>query len=137
MNPATAARAATLGAICGMRSFSGPAVLSLRLEHPAARFLPVLAAGEMIADKTPFVPDRIEPLPLAGRAFTGALTGALLARQEGGSAVLGGFIGAAAAVALAHIAYRARKRAPIGSVMGGLIEDGLVIAAGVALLQGD
>jgi len=38
------------------------------------------AIGEVIADKTPFVPDRTNPGPFAGRLFFGGLTGALFAR---------------------------------------------------------
>jgi uncharacterized membrane protein len=38
------------------------------------------AIGEAIADKTPYVPSRIEPGPLAGRIAVGAMSGAVFAR---------------------------------------------------------
>ena len=86
------------------------------------------AIGEMIADKTPFVGDRIDTLPLAGRAFMGATVGALVAREQDQDAVAGAMLGAATALLAAHLAYQGRKRLPMSSVAGGLVEDGLVMA---------
>lgn len=125
-----------LGAITGMRSMSGPAVLALRArkQNALTRTIPALAAGELIADKLPFMGDRIDPLPLAGRAMMGALVGGFIAREEKSNVVLGGLIGAATAVIVAHLAYRARLTA--GDRLGpsaGFIEDGLVVGIGSAL----
>ena len=84
-----------LGAMSGMRSMAGPAVLAINAENQTnlTRAVPVMAIGEMIADKMPFMGDRIDPLPLAGRAFMGAIVGGLIAREEDASIVLGGLIG--------------------------------------------
>ena len=129
-------RTVALGAMSGMRSMSGPAVLALdaREQTTLTRAVPVLAVGEMIADKMPFMGDRIEPLPLAGRAFMGAVVGVLIAREEDASLVLGGFLGAATAVIVAHLAYRARLYAHdrLGA-SAGFIEDGVVVSMGAAL----
>lgn len=129
-------KAVALGAMSGMRSMAGPAVLAINAEEQTAltRAVPVMAIGEMIADKTPFIGNRIDPLPLAGRAFMGAIVGGLIAREEDASVVLGGLIGAATAVIVAHLAYRARIYASdrLGS-SAGFIEDGVVVGMGAAL----
>lgn len=139
MKPRALKRTVTLGAMSGMRSLAGPAALTLDdddgiLDHRGGKLLrrivPLLAAGEMIADKLPFMGDRIDPLPLAGRAAMGALVGGAIASEERTNVLLGGLIGAAAAVAVAHLAYQLRKRMPGSSALGGVLEDGIVIGLG-------
>src|SRR5688572_3048565 len=93
-------RSAQLGAASGLRSMAAPSQLSRHLagtapdaalgpvgEFLARRavrtFLQVAALGEMIADKLPGIPDRIEPGPLVGRAFFGGAAGAVCARIQG------------------------------------------------------
>lgn len=136
MNTKTLGDTVALGAITGMRSMSGPAVLAMRArkQNALTRAIPALAAGEMIADKLPFMGDRIDPLPLAGRAMMGALVGGFLAHEDDGNILLGGLIGAATAVIVAHLAYRARMMASdrLGA-SAGFIEDGLVVGIGSAL----
>jgi uncharacterized membrane protein len=128
-----------LGAMSGMRSMSGPAVLAMRApeQNALTRAIPALAVGEMIADKLPFMGDRIDPLPLAGRAMMGALVGGYLAREDDGNVILGGLLGAATAVIVAHLAYRARIKATesLGATAG-FVEDGLVIGIGSGLVAG-
>ena len=84
----------------------------------------------MVADKTSLVGDRVDALPLAGRAIIGALVGALIAREEDQNALLGGMVGSGTAVVAAHLAYQGRKRLAASSFAGGLLEDALVIAIG-------
>src|ERR1700753_2312839 len=104
------AGATMLGAISGMRSMSGTALVSQLakagtvalkdsgfglLSHPAtANTLTALAVAEFVADKLPFVPARTEPLPLAARAVTGALAGAAVSYSRKRSFLLGGLLGA-------------------------------------------
>jgi uncharacterized membrane protein len=128
MNDGTLKKIVALGALTGIRSMAGVATLAWPHRGLAQPVLALAAASEMIADKTPFVGDRIEPLPLGGRAVIGAGIGALIARQHAQNAVLGAMIGASTAVVVAHLAYHARKRLPLSSVAGGLLEDSLVIA---------
>jgi len=128
MNRASLADTLTLCTITGMRSMSGPAALALARGGISRPLLGVLAAGEMIVDKTSFVGDRTDAVPLAGRAVMGALVGGLLARERGGSALFGAAIGAATAIAATHLAYQMRKRLPFSSAVNGLIEDGIVAA---------
>jgi uncharacterized membrane protein len=113
-----------------MRSMSGPAALALARGGSLNRLLPLLAAGEMIADKTSVIGDRTDALPLAGRAVIGALVGGIIARQARSSLLAGGSIGAAAAVAAAFAAYHARKRLPLPSAPAGMLEDLLVLGIG-------
>src|SRR5947209_19891065 len=84
------AYAAGIGAVSGLRSMSGPAIVAeaasrniVRLKKTplawlasdrAARISAVLAVGEMVADKLPIIPDRIKPPSLAWRAAAGAFS---------------------------------------------------------------
>ena len=128
MTAAVLGEAVALGALTGMRSMAGPATLAW--QHPGllSRVFAVMAVGEMMADKTAIVGDRIDPIPLAGRALMGAIVGGTIARQARENVLLGGAIGGAAAVITAHLAYRLRTRLPIADPLGGLLEDAVVMA---------
>ena len=128
MNEGTLKTIVALGALTGMRSLAGLAALAFTHQGVARSVVAVAAAGEMIADKTSWVGDRIGPLPLAGRALIGAGLGAVIAREQDQNALLGSVLGAATAVVAAHVAYQARTRLPFSSLASGLLEDGLVIA---------
>jgi uncharacterized membrane protein len=128
MTQSTLEKILAIGAVTGMRSMAGIATLSLARAGMTRRIMPALALGEMILDKTPFAGDRIDALPLAGRASLGALTGGVIAREHGDSAALGGLLGAASAIATAHLAYHARKGLSWPNVAGGLAEDAIVLA---------
>lgn len=142
------------GILAGMRTLSAPALLSLQLsqepgEAPegrahvlasrkASRVLAVMAAGEFAADKTPWIPARISPPALVGRALSGALTGAAVAaphrRLSAGRALLG----AAAAVASSFAFYELRRlatsRLGLPNGVAGLLEDAVAVALGGRLL---
>jgi hypothetical protein len=81
----------------------------------------------MIADKTPFVGDRIDPFPLAGRAVMGGIVGAVVARRHGQAPAPAALLGAAVAVGAAYLAYHARKRAPGSAMLAGAAEDAIAI----------
>ena len=83
-----------LGALTGMRSMSGPAILAAGRGGVLPRLALTLAAGEMVADKTEAIGDRIDPLPLGGRAAMGALVGGIIAHDRRGNRVLGAALGA-------------------------------------------
>ena len=95
MNAVTLKRIVVLGALTGMRSMAGLAMLALPHPGVARPVMALAAAGEMIADKTSLVGDRVDALPLAGRAIIGALVGALIAREDDQNALLGGMVGSA------------------------------------------
>jgi uncharacterized membrane protein len=147
------ALAAGMGLVAGMRSMAAPALLSRRLSRlpghghgPAAGLLrsrlaattfAALAAGEMIADKTPAVPDRTEPMSVLGRALMGALSGAAIAGVRGGSQTGGALVGATAAVGSTFLAYTLRARAGrntgVPDVALALAEDLVVVGLGARI----
>ena len=133
MNKTALQRTLALGALTGMRSMAGPAALAMSRGGMLARIAGVMAAGEMVADKTDVVGDRIDAVPLAGRAVMGALVGAVIAHESRGNIPFGMLLGASTAVAAAHVAYHLRKRLPVSNVVGGLVEDALVVGAGSRL----
>jgi len=128
---AGARRAAVLGGVTGARTFLAPAALALRGRlGKAAKFaLPVLAAGEIVGDKLPIAPPRIEGPGLVGRVVSGAISG----RVSGG--VRGARVGAAFALAATYPlqALRAQivKRTPVPDIACAVPEDliGMALAA--------
>ena len=141
----TLALAAGMGAVAGMRSMAAPALASrhlsqrqgsspLRVSPRASGVLGLLAAGEMIGDKTPFIPDRTDLPSVIGRAVSGGATAAALADARGGSALVAALVGSTAAVGSTFLSYYLRKKA--GEVSGlpdpvlGLAEDAFVLTAG-------
>ncbi len=134
------------GLIAGLRSMSAPAAVSAALSHEhalAARAAPALralAAGEMLADKLPFMPVRTAPVALAGRVLLGALSGAALAAAYRRSLLVGALLAGATAIpsSYAGLALRsaAVQRLGLPDPLVALLEDALVVAAGHALRQG-
>lgn len=119
-------RSARLGAASGLRSMAAPSQLSRHLagttpnaapgavgeflaRGPAPSLLQIAALGEMVADKLPGIPDRIEHGPLAGRAFFGSTAGGLCARIHGESMWRGAIVGGIAAVMGAFAGYYVRR----------------------------
>jgi uncharacterized membrane protein len=70
----------------------------------------VLALGELIADKLPWIPKRTAPAPLLARFLTGGLCGASLCAAAGQSLVVGALNGGIWAGVGAFLAYQIRKR---------------------------
>ncbi len=66
------------------------------------------AAGELVADKLPFIPARTSPPALAVRVLAGALCGRALAQRREAPALLGVTCGALGALAGSYGGYRAR-----------------------------
>lgn len=129
--------AAGLGAISGVRSMSGLALLSrrqhLRTDDRLGRRIrsrlfadgrslvsvlstkyadmatAAMAAGEMAADKGADLPPRTDLPSLIGRATFGALSGVVVAEMRSGNRVSAALVGAVSAVGSAHLFYRLRK----------------------------
>jgi uncharacterized membrane protein len=116
-------RAAVLGTVTGARTFLAPAALALRgrLGKPAKFVLPALAAGELVADKLPMAPPRVEGPGLVGRVVSGALAG----RVSGGAR--GARVGAAFALAATYPSQSLRsqivKRTPVPDIACAVPED--------------
>ncbi len=144
------AGAALIGTVAGMRSMTAPAIVS-RIAHVAGvnvdktgvdflhspivpRVLSILAFGELIADKLPFVPSRITPFPLVTRAISGAVSGAALCSSKKRSQWLGALFGAAGAVAGSYAAYELRRRLVKGfhipDAVVAVAEDVIAVGAG-------
>lgn len=147
------AGAALIGTVAGMRSLTAPAVVSrlagaagVNVDKTGVDFLhspiiptvmSVLAAGEVIADKLPFIPSRIAPFPLITRAISGATSGAVLCSQKKRSPLLGAIFGAAGAIAGSYAAYAVRKRIVnslhVPDRVVALAEDALAIGTGALI----
>jgi uncharacterized membrane protein len=128
-------RAAVLGAAAGARSATPLAALAQRRGGPVRILATLAAAGELVVDKLPGTPSRLEPGPLGGRIVLGALAGAVLARRAGAGVVAPALIAAVAAVAASHAgaSWRAYASRRGFGTPGALAEDAAaVIAASIA-----
>lgn len=156
-NDSTIVRSLLLGATAGMRSMAAVAAVSRarvqredrthgRLQRGlaragVARALTTFAVGELAADKMPFMPSRIEPLPLAGRIGAGALAAAVATTSDEQRRVRAAFVGALAAAATSYLAWRLRvtlHREGAPDTLVALAEDVTMIEAarqGVAAMR--
>ncbi len=153
--PDTPARVLGLGAITGLRTMAAPAALSRavtdgRIEGledtpfsilgapGVSRVLRTFEIGELIVDKLPVTPSRTSPLPLIGRAGSGAFVGAALFASENHPTAVGGALGAAAALASAYagesLRVQAAEKLGMPDPLIALIEDALVLLASARLL---
>src|ERR1700688_3011713 len=90
----TPALAIGIGAVAGLRALTAPAVLAWAAERKlirlgsspfatiisakVARRMTDFAVSELIADKLPFTPSRLNAAPLASRIVSGAICGATI-----------------------------------------------------------
>jgi uncharacterized membrane protein len=129
-------RAAAIGAVCGMRSMSGPAIAQLHSGNASAIVLPIMALGEFVADKLPGIPSRTMLQPLTFRALAGAFSGWQIVGKNADRRI-GAALGIAGALAASFICERARKAAVnathLPDAVVALVEDGIVVAAGRVL----
>lgn len=148
--PNTFQRAALIGAVAGIRSMTAPAAVSRRLsaghvtpdvdsalafmgKKGVAHALAIAAAGELAADKVPFVPNRTDAAPLIFRAVSGAVCGATVADADDESPFAGAIIGSLAAVLSAYLFFNLRReitrRTAIPDTCVALVEDALALTA--------
>ena len=136
--PQLLARAAALGAATGLRSSVGLATLVARrhdrslgvLSRPAAGPIAVLALGsELVIDKLPMTPSRLEPPGLASRVVFAAFAAAAFARSESEFPVPAAVLASAIALVAAKAGHDARaalgRRVP--DVAVALAEDGVAL----------
>jgi uncharacterized membrane protein len=132
-----------LGAASGARGQLGVATVVARSDpslpgifrHPwTRRLLVAAAAGELVVDKLPTTPSRLEPAGIAGRLAMGALAGGLFARTRRAPWLPAAAIAAASAIVAAKIGHdvRARlaQRAPDPAIA--VLEDALAFGLAVA-----
>jgi uncharacterized membrane protein len=144
-----------IGLVTGLRSMTGPALVCwaahlgwLNLEDSRLAFMgstvatygfSVLALGELVADKLPFVPNRTSPGPLFGRIVLGALSGAAISVAAGQSTVAGAIFGGVGGVIGAFAGYRARaglvKNSGLPDWVIALAEDFVAVGGGLFLVS--
>ena len=139
---------ALIGAVASARSMTPMASLAaarlsgrrtpgqlVLLDRPLFKYGALaMGVGELFGDKMKTAPDRTVFLGLLARTMSAGIAGAALAprgREQAGAAMA-----VATAVPLAYLTLAGRKRAmaEIGQTRSGLIEDALIIAAGVAIV---
>ena len=133
--PAALSRAAERGDIGSLEG-----TLFAALGSPSvSTALRLFEIGELIVDKVPVVPSRTSPLPLLGRAASGALVGAALFASGGRQTMTGGVLGAVSAVVAAYATERLRlqiaERLGLPDFVVALSEDALVLFGSARLLR--
>lgn len=139
---------ALIGAVASARSMTPMASLAaarllgnrtpgrlLLLDQPVFKYGALaMGAGELFGDKMKTAPDRTVFLGLLARVMSAGIAGAALAPR--GREQAGAGTAVATAVPLAYLTLAGRKRAMahIGQTRSGLIEDALIVAAGVAIV---
>jgi uncharacterized membrane protein len=98
-----------------------------------------LAAGELIADKTPFIPGRLRPPSLIWRLVSGAVCGAAFFDSDDERLSTGAILGAAGALVGSLLGYawrtRVREQLDLPDFASDLIEDALAFGLAVALVS--
>jgi uncharacterized membrane protein len=143
---------AAIGAVCGLRTFTGPALIAaagnrktLKLKRTPLAWLAsdravgtatLLAAGELIADKLSFMPNRTDAPGLAARFISGAICGmAIAGRRKRGERIMSGIVGGTAAIAAAYAGYQYRKHVKLPSLAAALLEDAIAVGGGHAIVS--
>jgi hypothetical protein len=141
-------RSAVLGLATGARStlgFAGPVLTAPRGTGPGRSSLPAKVAtasalvGEFAADKHPGAPSRLSGAGLTTRVLGGAEGGARLATRAGANGALPATVGASAAAAgaVAGLAWRRWAAARMPATTAALLEDGVALGlAALACLPG-
>lgn len=148
MTPLALLPSALIGAVASARSMTPMAAIAgarllgertpgrlLLLDHPLFKFGALaMGVGELFGDKMKSAPDRTVFLGLLARVMSAGIAGAALAPR--GRERLGTLLAVGTAVPLAYLTLGGRRRAisRIGQTRSGLIEDALVVSAGVAVV---
>jgi uncharacterized membrane protein len=149
---ALAWRAALIGAITGSRSMLGLATVALAppvaTTGPLARgsvrgLLAVAATGELVGDKLPKTPSRLEPGGIGARVVLGGTAAAALAYRGGGAPSRGELaqaialgVGAAIAGTFGGARWRAIAAKRFGrDLPGALIEDAVAFGGALAAVS--
>ena len=124
--------AAIAGARLAHRDTPGKLVL---LDHPLFKYGALaMGVGELFGDKMKSAPDRTVFLGLLARVMSAGIAGAALAPR--GHERTGAALAVGTAVPMAYMTLAGRKRAMarIGQTKSGLIEDALIVAAGLGVV---
>jgi hypothetical protein len=107
--PPAYAQALGLGFVSGLRAALGPALVAEIAPPNVKLVFRLLAVGELVADKLPKTPNRIDPGPLTGRIVSGAVVGYVVSRHAGRSVWVGALLGGIAAVGGSYGGYYGRR----------------------------
>jgi uncharacterized membrane protein len=142
---------AAIGAVCGLRAFMGPALTAgaanrkmLDLKKTPLRWMAteksattivLLAAGELLADKLPFMPSRTRTPSLLLRFVSGAVCASAISNgRKRNEKIMGAIVGGTAAVAAAFVGYQYRRLVKMPSVAKALLEDTVAVGVGNAVI---
>jgi uncharacterized membrane protein len=151
------AGAAGIGAVAGLRSMTAPALVSQAARtgsielttgpvaflgrQKTADIMTGIAVAELVADKLPSTPDRIEPFPLAARAISGAIVGAAVYSARRKDPGPGALVGALAAIGAAFLGFALRRKltrdVKVAGFLVGLVEDALAVGIAVVVLRSE
>ena len=126
--PPAYAQALALGFISGLRAMLGPAFVS-EIAPPNVRLVfRLLSAGELVADKLPRTPSRIDPGPLVGRIVSGTAVGYVVCRRARQSIWVGILLGGAAASIVFAVALLAsgQNSTVTGTLAGQIVMEGFL-----------
>jgi uncharacterized membrane protein len=145
----TTALAVGIGVVAGLRPMTAPAVIAwaaerrwIRLANSplatmisarASRRITEFAISELISDKLPFTPSRLNAGPLASRIVSGAICGAAISGVVKRPLAKGAALGGLGALAGAVAGYYARKSLSrdMPKFAVAVLEDTLAIGGGV------
>ena len=142
---------AAIGAVCGLRAFMGPAItagaanrrmldlnktsLAWMATDDTAAAMVLLAAGELLFDKLPFVHHRMRTMSLATRFIAGAICAVAIGNgRKPYEKIMGAIVGGTAAVAAAYAGYEYRRHAKMPAFAKALIEDSVAVGAANAVI---
>jgi len=143
------AAAAGLGVVAGLRSMTAPALLTVAgyrgwartarvlRQASAVKAASVLALGEIVADKTPYIPNRTEPASLGWRIASGALVGGALCASKHKPVAVGVLAGGLGALAGTYGAFHLRRRLSqkIPDALVAVAEDAIAVGGGALLVR--
>ncbi len=116
-----------LGFAVGGRTTAGPAALAWSGSNARAKQLTAIgAAVELVGDKLPQTPSRLELGGLVARGVASAASAIVLARREGDDQRIAAAVALVAAGVGATLGSRWRTRAAARNVAAGLAEDAVV-----------
>ena len=141
-----------IGAVSGLRSMVGPAIISqaagnriVHVNHTPLAWMSskrsiqttaIFAAAEMIADKLPFMPSRTEKPGLVARFISGAICGAAVSGgRKREHRIIGALVGGGAAVVAAYIGAEYRKHVELPPLAAAIVEDAVALTAGSAVVS--
>jgi uncharacterized membrane protein len=148
----TPALAIGIGAVAGLRALTAPALLAWAAKYrlirlgsspfatiisaTASKRITDFAVSELIADKLPFTPSRLNAAPLASRIVSGAICGATIYGVVKRPLTEGAVLGGLGAIAGAFAGYHMRKKLSRGMPDLGVavLEDAFAIGGGVLII---